>query len=340
VPQHPRVFISYVRENLSPVERLVTELRSRGADVWFDQDALPPGVVWRDEIRRAVSRHEFFVACFSHEQNTRVRAYMNEELELAVEEIRLRGNVPWFIPVRLSGEIPDIRIGPTRTLRDIQYVDLVDKRWASGVDAIARAIGLGSTDDEELQSPDGSIASLNFTPTNNVALPHRRSGRPEHLGKGPLPFTLAVSLAIALVMAVGVSLVISPLRRPAMFEPRVNVEDALLQPDGMRGPGNEPLRIAPRPAEKDFLLLPVLPPLVDMNGASQFRLELNALNGSARQLIWKRGGVHARSDGTLQVLVPGSFLKPGNYQLAVWRDSANGRELARYTIRVTTDTSK
>ena len=139
------MFVSYVQENRELVARLVQELRSRNVNVWFDRDALPPGVFWRDEIRKAVSGHEYFLACFSQEYATRERTYMNEELELAIEEIRLRGTAPWFIPLLFSGEVPDRSIGGGRTLRDIQFVDFRSNRWLEAVEQIAGAV-LGERD--------------------------------------------------------------------------------------------------------------------------------------------------------------------------------------------------
>jgi TIR domain len=139
----PRVFVSYVHDNVKTVSRLVEDLRDRGVEVWYDRDALPPGVFWRDEIRRAVRDHEYFLACFSEEYARRARTYMNEELELAIAEVRVRGSAPWFIPVLLSGEIPDREIGAGRTIRDIQWVSLSAEEWDIAVDAIARAVGIG-----------------------------------------------------------------------------------------------------------------------------------------------------------------------------------------------------
>lgn len=135
-----RVFVSYIQQNRDTVSRLVAELRNRDLDVWFDRDALTPGVFWRDEVRRAIHEHERFVACFSVEYSERVRTYMNEELALALEEIRLRGTSLWFVPVLLSGEIPDLAIGPNRTLRDIQYLRLDMTAWDESIDKLARAL--------------------------------------------------------------------------------------------------------------------------------------------------------------------------------------------------------
>lgn len=134
------MFVSYIQENRDIVSRLVYDLRRRGVNVWFDRDALPPGAFWRDVIRSAVRDHEYFIACFSSEFNARERTYMNEELELAIEEIRLRGTLPWFIPALLSGEVPDRAIGAGRTLRDIQFVDLSGEYWSQGVTAIVATV--------------------------------------------------------------------------------------------------------------------------------------------------------------------------------------------------------
>jgi hypothetical protein len=129
----PRVFVSYVQENRPVVVKLVHELRNASINVWFDQDALPPGVFWRDEIMAAVRRHDYFIACFSVEYAARNRTFMNEELELAIDEVRRRSESPWFIPVLLSGEIPDRQISAARSLRDIQYVDLVSSNWSAAI---------------------------------------------------------------------------------------------------------------------------------------------------------------------------------------------------------------
>jgi hypothetical protein len=131
-----KVFVSYVQENRDVVTRLVYELRDAGLNVWFDRDTLPPGVFWRDEIRAAVRNHEYFLACFSNEYLVRPRTFMNEELLQAIEEIRQRANAPWFVPIVLSGEVPDLPISAGRTLRDIQFVDLSGDSWSSGMERL------------------------------------------------------------------------------------------------------------------------------------------------------------------------------------------------------------
>ncbi len=70
---------------------------------------------------------------------------MNEELTVAVEELRLHPtNKVWFLPVLMSDTpIPDRDIGAGRTLRDIQGIQLFDN-WEEGVERIVRVI-LGGT---------------------------------------------------------------------------------------------------------------------------------------------------------------------------------------------------
>ena len=66
---------------------------------------------------------------------------MNEELLLAVEELRLRSaDRTWFIPARLNEcLIPDLEIGPGQTLRDIQWVDLFPNQ-EDGIERIYESI--------------------------------------------------------------------------------------------------------------------------------------------------------------------------------------------------------
>jgi hypothetical protein len=136
------VFISYVRENSQVVDRLANDLRSRGATVWLDRDDLAPGARWKVEIRKAIESGDFFVACFSKEYNARRRAYMSEELTIAIEMIRQMLTSIWFIPVSIDGSpIPEIRISSQENLGDFNTVDL-SRNWSDGVERILRLMGL------------------------------------------------------------------------------------------------------------------------------------------------------------------------------------------------------
>jgi hypothetical protein len=134
------VFISYVRENQRAVDELCSDLVAAGVTVWLDRDQIQPGQLWKESIRRAIQAGAFFIACFSNEYNARSESYMNEELVLAIEELRKKSmGRQWFIPLRLSEcEIPNRQIGGGMTLSDLQRLDLFGDRK----DAVHRLVSL------------------------------------------------------------------------------------------------------------------------------------------------------------------------------------------------------
>ena len=85
-----KVFISYVNENIEIVKKLYQELKAHGIEVWLDRNDIAPGARWKREIKQAIQQGAFFIACFSKEYYERDRTYMNEELTIAIEELRLR----------------------------------------------------------------------------------------------------------------------------------------------------------------------------------------------------------------------------------------------------------
>ena len=128
-----RVFVCYAREDASAVDRLVARLTDTGICVWRDTDELLPGHDWAGEIRRAINSSSLvFLACFSAGSVSRPTSYQNEELMLAVEQLRRRRpDIPWLIPVRFDDcQIPDLEIGSGRTLASIQRADLFGEREA------------------------------------------------------------------------------------------------------------------------------------------------------------------------------------------------------------------
>jgi hypothetical protein len=72
----------------------------------------------------------------------RVKSSQNEELALAVEQLRLRRpDRPWLIPVRLDDcPVPDIDIGAGRTLASIQRADLFGEKSNTGTARLIEAI--------------------------------------------------------------------------------------------------------------------------------------------------------------------------------------------------------
>jgi hypothetical protein len=129
-------FLSYVRQDAEAADRLQRVLEAAGIRVWRDTASLWPGEDWRMMIRRAITEDALaFIACFSQNSAGREKTYQNEELDLALEQLRQRQpDRPWLIPVRFDDcDVPDRDIGAGRTLRSIQRADLFGDRSEEGV---------------------------------------------------------------------------------------------------------------------------------------------------------------------------------------------------------------
>ena len=142
--QEPRhVFISYVREDADRVAELAQALRRARIRVWLDTDNLSPGQTWFAEMRRAIKNDALvFIACFSDNSRARISTVQWEELNLAVEQLRLRPpGVQWLIPVRFDdGPVPDLDIGGGRTLASLQYVDIFGNDATDGMARLIRTV--------------------------------------------------------------------------------------------------------------------------------------------------------------------------------------------------------
>jgi chromosomal replication initiator protein len=136
-------FISYVREDAYHVDRLQRILEAAGVSVWRDTADLWPGEDWRLKIRRAITDSALvFIACFSSRSAARTRSYQNEELLLAVEQLRQRRpDIPWLIPVRLDDcTVPELDLGGGRTLASIQRADLFGEHREVGVTRLVTTV--------------------------------------------------------------------------------------------------------------------------------------------------------------------------------------------------------
>lgn len=136
-------FISYVREDSGDVDQLQQMLEAAGVQVWRDTADLWPGEDWRAKIRRAITDDALvFIACFSHNSLARKVSYQNEEMALAIDQLRLRRpGKPWLIPVRFDDcDIPDFDIGGGRTLATIQRADVFGDRKGDGIVRLVAAV--------------------------------------------------------------------------------------------------------------------------------------------------------------------------------------------------------
>ena len=149
------VFISYVKENRTEVDRLCEELTSCGIKVWRDKNDIPPGARWPQTIRSAIREGAFFIACFSKEYHERDRTFMNEELTVAIQELRQRSDDRiWFIPIQLNEcEIPEFDIGKGETLEVFQSTKLYEN-WEDGIQRILNVIQPEFPSDQEDSSSE------------------------------------------------------------------------------------------------------------------------------------------------------------------------------------------
>jgi hypothetical protein len=137
------VFISYAHVDSDRVDQLQRTIEAAGIRVWRDKADLWPGQDWGVEIRRAITDNALvFIACFSQASLARSKSYQNEELTLAVEQLRQRPlDDSWLIPVRFNEcEIPDRDIGGDRTLTSIQRVDLFGDHFDDGATRLVAAV--------------------------------------------------------------------------------------------------------------------------------------------------------------------------------------------------------
>jgi hypothetical protein len=132
-----RVFISYLPEDREVVGRLALALTEAGIIVWLDRNSIRPGSRWQNAIRLGIEQGTYFLACFSARYEQKANSYMDDEIAIAVDELRqYPADQTWFIPVLLDDcQVPDKDIGNGETLRSIQRVSLADD-WSAGLRAL------------------------------------------------------------------------------------------------------------------------------------------------------------------------------------------------------------
>ena len=175
----PHVFISYVRENAKEIDRLVASLRAAGVEVWIDRESIRPGERWRTAITRAIREGACFIACFSKDSTTRGRTFMNDELAVAIDELRMRPHDrTWFIPVVLDGAaVPDRPIGGGETLEALQWVDL-SSDWNAGVMKVVATVS-AAADTAEPSLNDGGVATRHLLRVHQSTLGEASNPAPQ-----------------------------------------------------------------------------------------------------------------------------------------------------------------
>jgi len=108
------VFMCYAKEDEERVAALERIFVANRILVWRSASSLSPGDDWRPKIRNAIQNESMvFLACFSSRSIARKSSHQNDELLLAIDELRSRRpDDPWLIPVRLDDcQIPQPDIG-------------------------------------------------------------------------------------------------------------------------------------------------------------------------------------------------------------------------------------
>ncbi len=54
------IFISYVREDQVLVDKLVSDLKAKGALIWLDPESIKPGELWQEALKEAIQARELF----------------------------------------------------------------------------------------------------------------------------------------------------------------------------------------------------------------------------------------------------------------------------------------
>jgi hypothetical protein len=115
----PRIFVSYVEEDLARVERVYARLKRSGYKPWMDRHCLLPGQNWPRAIGRAIELSDFFLACLSPRSVSK-RGVFQSEMRWALDcARRLPLDDVFFIPVRLE----ECAV-PSRIQQSLQYIDL------------------------------------------------------------------------------------------------------------------------------------------------------------------------------------------------------------------------
>ncbi len=125
------IFISHRRSDNSEAERLASDIRSSGHQVWLDEWSIGLGDSIVQKMNEGLAGASYVVVCYS---STGITApWMGREWMSALAR-QLEGSRVKLLPVLLTGggEVPPI-------LADLKYADLV-KDWNGGLAELLRAV--------------------------------------------------------------------------------------------------------------------------------------------------------------------------------------------------------
>lgn len=77
-----------MRTDFSKIDKLADELKKKGIEIWLDRDEIDPATNWEDAIRNAIKDGSYFIACFSESYMNTRKSGMNQEIDIALEEMK------------------------------------------------------------------------------------------------------------------------------------------------------------------------------------------------------------------------------------------------------------
>lgn len=115
------IFVSYRRSDLALVLQLVTQLRARGHQVWWDQD-IQPNASWEATIERELGAAELVIVCWSQDavssENVKAEARRakaaNKLLQVLLDDA---------VPPLFFGETQGIRLSPACSPADVAAIE-------------------------------------------------------------------------------------------------------------------------------------------------------------------------------------------------------------------------
>lgn len=112
------IFLSYAKEDLVTAEKIFNALRRTNRPVFFDKDALIPGMDWRHEIEEKVRSSQLIVILLS-QRSVSKEGYIQREIRLALDRAEMMPDGrTYIVPVRLD----DVRV--PQKLAKYQWLDI------------------------------------------------------------------------------------------------------------------------------------------------------------------------------------------------------------------------
>lgn len=120
-PNAPEVFICHTNEDSEDAISLYSILKEAGIKPWIDKENLRGGDKWDSKIQDTINKVNYFVVLNSKTLEKKRIAYVNREIDVALDRQKDFRGIPFIIPVKIDDN-PIIK-----EFSAIQAIDLTDK---------------------------------------------------------------------------------------------------------------------------------------------------------------------------------------------------------------------